>query len=469
MNGTRQKTQHSLALEPTGRGEAPTAGHRGVEPLMAASEPESPASTRQLMEEVCERENLKRAWQRVRRNKGGPGVDGMTIDDAKDYLREHWPSIRSQLLEGTYQPQPVKRVEIPKPEGGVRKLGVPCVVDRLIQQALLQVLQERWDPTFSEHSYGFRPGRSAHQAVAQAQRFVAEGYSTVVDIDLEKFFDRVNHDRLMARVAVRIADKRVLKLIRAFLNAGVMEDGLVHPVEEGTPQGGPLSPLLSNLVLDELDQELERRGHHFCRYADDCNIYVRSRRAGERVMASVSRFLTSKLRLKVNEAKSAVARPEERKFLGFSILNDGSERRIAPKALDKFKTQIRDMTRRTRGLSLRQLIEELTPYLIGWRGYFGFCQTPRVLTNLEAWIRRRLRSYLWRQWQNGRNRFKELRRRGVPKFLAAVAAGSPTGFWRMSGHPAVQMALRNHAFDSLGLPRLHVSAESSTRSNRRGT
>jgi RNA-directed DNA polymerase len=273
----------------------------------------------------------------------------------------------------------------------------------------------------------------------------------------------------MARVAVRIADKRVLKLIRAFLNAGVMEDGLVHPVEEGTPQGGPLSPLLSNLVLDELDQELERRGHHFCRYADDCNIYVRSRRAGERVMASVSRFLTSKLRLKVNEAKSAVARPDERKFLGFSILNDGSERRIAPKALDKFKTQIRDMTRRTRGLSLRQLIEELTPYLIGWRGYFGFCQTPRVLTNLEAWIRRRLRSYLWRQWQNGRNRFKELRRRGVPKFLAAVAAGSPTGFWRMSGHPAVQMALRNHAFDSLGLPRLHVSAESSTRSNRRGT
>lgn len=286
---------------------------------------------------------------------------------------------------------------------------------------------------------------------------------------VEWSFDRVNHDRLMARVAVRIADKRVLKLIRAFLNAGVMEDGLVHPVEEGTPQGGPLSPLLSNLVLDELDQELERRGHHFCRYADDCNIYVRSRRAGERVMASVSRFLTSKLRLKVNEAKSAVARPEERKFLGFSISNDGSERRIAPKALDKFKTQIRDMTRRTRGLSLRQLIKELTPYLIGWRGYFGFCQTPRVLTNLEAWIRRRLRSYLWRQWQNGRNRFKELRRRGVPKFLAAVAAGSPTGVWRMSGHPAVQMALRNHAFDSLGLPRLHVSAESSTRSNRRGT
>src|ERR1700751_432532 len=310
----------------------------------------------------------------------------MTIEGAKAYLREHWPNIRSQLLSGTYQPQPVKRVEIPKPDGGVRKLGVPCVVDRLIQQAVLQVLQERWDPTFSEHSYGFRPGRSAHQAVAQAQRYVAQGYSVVVDLDLEKFFDRVNHDGLMARVAARVTDKRVLKLIRAFLHSGVMEDGLVSPVDEGTPQGGPLSPLLSNLVLEELDKELARRGHHFCRYADDCNIYVRSRRAGERVMASVSRFLTQKLRLKVNEAKSAVAQPEERKFLGFSISNDGSERRIAPNALDKFKTQVRAMTRRTRGISLPQLIEDLTPYLIGWRGYFGFCQTPRELTNLEAWI-----------------------------------------------------------------------------------
>ncbi|MCP4384765.1 MAG: group II intron reverse transcriptase/maturase [Hyphomicrobiales bacterium] len=411
------------------------------------------------MEEVCERENLETAWKNVRRNKGGPGVDGMTIDDAKDYLREHWPSIRSQLLEGTYQPQPVKRVEIPKPEGGIRKLGVPCVVDRLIQQALLQVLQADWDPTFSEHSYGFRPGRSAHQAVAQAQSYIAEGYSIVVDIDLEKFFDRVNQDRLMAGVAERVSDKRVLKLIRAFLKAGVIENGLVYPVDKGTPQGGPLSPLLSNLVLDELDKELTRRGHRFCRYADDCNIYVRSRRAGERVMASVARFLTTKLRLTVNETKSAVARPEERKFLGFSIANDGSERRIAPQALMKFKTEIRDLTRRTLSLSLLQLIEKLAPYLTGWRGYFGFCQTPRVLTNLEAWIRRRLRSYLWRQWQNGYKRFKELRQRGVPKFHAAVAAGSPTGYWRMSGHPAVQQALRNHTFDSLGLPRLYVSAQ----------
>ena len=382
----------------------------------------------------------------------------MTIEDAKAYLREHWPTIRSQLLKGTYQPQPVRRINQPKPEGGVRKLGVPCVVDRLIQQALLQVLQPRWDPTFSEHSYGFRPGRSAHQAVAQAQCYVAEGYNVVVDLDLEKFFDRVQHDRLMAKVAVRVSDKRVLKLIRAFLKAGVMEDGLVEPVEEGTPQGGPLSPLLSNVVLDELDQELTRRGHRFCRYADDCNIYVRSHRAGERVMASVSRFLTKKLRLKVNEAKSAVARPEERQFLGFSISNDGSERRIAPKALTRFKKRVRELTRRTKGVSLSKLIKELASYLIGWRGYFGFCQTPRVLSNLDASIRRRLRAYLWWQWQNGRKRFKELRRRGVPKFQAAVAAGSPTSYWRMSSHPGVQMALRNHFFDEAGLPRLYADA-----------
>jgi RNA-directed DNA polymerase len=456
MSGKRQNIQYSLASGPQDRGETPVGGYPRAEPLAAKPAPESSAVTEQLMEEVCDRENLQSAWKRVRRNQGGPGVDGMTIDDARDFLCERWPGIRSQLLDGTYQPQPVKRVEIPKPDGGVRKLGVPCVVDRLIQQAVLQVLQERWDPTFSEHSYGFRPGRSAHQAVAQAQRYVGEGYSVVVDIDLQKLFDRVNHDCLMARAAARISDKRVLKLIRAFLNAGVMEDGLVLPVDEGTPQGGPLSPLLSNIMLDDLDKELTRRGHRFCRYADDCNIYVRSQRAGERVMASMSRFLTTQLRLKVNEAKSAVARPEERKFLGFSISNDGSERRIAPKALDKFKERIREMTSRTRGLSLSQIIEDLTPYLIGWRGYFGFCQTPRVLTNLEAWTRRRLRSYLWRQWGNGPNRFKELRRRGVSKFRAAVAAGSPTGFWRMSGHPAVQAALRNHYFDSIGLPRLFV-------------
>ena len=273
MSGTRQKIlgeQSSQSLAAEGRGEALDVEAEDAEPLMAKAAPESPGLAEQLMEEVCNRGNLERAWKRVRSNKGSPGVDGMTVDAAKDYLREHWPNIRVQLLEGTYQPQPVKRVEIPKPDGGIRKLGVPCVVDRLIQQAMLQVLQERWDPTFSEHSYGFRPGRSAHQAVAQAQRYIADGYNLVVDLDLEKFFDRVNHDSLMARVAARVSDKRVLKLIRAFLNAGVMEDGLVSPVDEGTPQGGPLSPILSNLVLDDLDKELARRGHRFCRYADDC-------------------------------------------------------------------------------------------------------------------------------------------------------------------------------------------------------
>jgi RNA-directed DNA polymerase len=461
MSGKRQKTQYTqlrLAFAAERRGEALDADRKGTEPLTAKRPSESPASEEQLMEEVCDRKNLEIAWKRVRANKGSPGVDGVTIDETPEYLRERWPTIREQLLMGTYMPQPVKRVEIPKPDGGVRKLGIPCVVDRLIQQALLQVLQKRWDPTFSEHSYGFRPGRSAHQAVAQAQTYIAKGYNYVVDIDLEKFFDRVNHDMLMARVAERVCDKRVLKLIRAFLNAGVMEDGLVRPTDEGTPQGGPLSPLLSNLVLDDLDRELERRGHRFCRYADDANIYVRSRRAGDRVMESVCRFLTTTLRLKVNESKSAVARPEERKFLGFRITNDGSQRQIAPKALERFKMRVQELTRRTRGVSLHKLIEPLAGYLRGWRGYFGFCQTPRVLSNLDAWIRRRLRMYLWRQWKNGRNRFKELRRRGVSKFNAAVGAGAPTGFWRMSSHPAVQQALRNRYFDLIGLPRLAASS-----------
>ena len=461
MSGPRQKTQHTqlrLALAPDRRGEPSAADRQGTEPLTAKRTTDRPAAEDQLMEEVCDRSNLETAWKRVRGNKGSRGVDGLTIDDTATYLREHWPTIREQLLTGTYTPQPVKRVDIPKPAGGVRRLGVPCVVDRLIQQALLQVLQVQWDPTFSEHSYGFRPGRSAHQAVAQAQAYVADGYDVVVDIDLEKFFDRVNQDRLMARVAERVSDKRVLTLIRAFLRAGVLEDGLVRPTEEGTPQGGPLSPLLSNLVLDELDQELERRGHRFCRYADDCNIYVRSYRAGDRVMTSVRRFLTTQLRLKVNLSKSAVARPEERKFLGFRITNDGRQRQIAPQALARFKTRVRELTRRTLGVSLPQLVEQLAPYLVGWRGYFGFCETPRVLANLDAWIRRRLRLYLWRQWQTGRHRFHELRRRGVSKFNAAVAAGSPTGFWRMSSHPAVQQALRNRYFDSVGLPRLAVSS-----------
>jgi RNA-directed DNA polymerase len=461
MGDMRPKIQYlqlPLAFMTEGRGETPDAGHEGIESPTAKRGPENPATGESLMEEVCERENLEQAWQQVRSNQGSPGVDGRTIDETRDYLREHWPTIREQLLNGTYRPQPVRRVEIAKPDGGVRKLGIPTVLDRLIQQAILQVLQGRWDPTFSEHSYGFRPGRSAHQAVAQAQSYVAEGYEFVVDIDLEKFFDRVNHDILMDRAARRISDKRLLRLIRAYLNAGVMENGLVGPTDEGVPQGGPLSPLLSNLVLDEFDRELTRRGLRFCRYADDCNIYVCSRRAGERVMASVCRFLTTRLQLKVNESKSAVARSGERKFLGFTISNEAEPtRQIAAKALEKFKERIRELTRRTLGVSLPQLIAPLARYLVGWRGYFGFCQTPIVLQGLDSWIRRRLRMYIWRQWKNGRPRYAQLRRLGVSHFHAAVAAGAGSGFWRMARHVTVQQALSNAFFDSIGLPRVAAS------------
>jgi RNA-directed DNA polymerase len=461
MGDMRPKIQYlqlPLAFMTESRGEPLDAAYEGTESPAAKQEPQNPAIGKSLIEEVCERENLEQAWQQVRSNQGSPGVDGRTIDETRDYLREHWPTIRERLLNGTYEPQPVRRVEIAKPDGGMRKLGIPTVLDRLIQQAILQVLQRRWDPTFSEHSYGFRPGRSAHQAVAQAQSYVAEGYEWVVDIDLEKFFDRVNHDILMDRVARRISDKRLLRLIRAYLNAGVMEDGLVSPTEEGVPQGGPLSPILSNLVLDEFDRELTRRGLRFCRYADDCNIYVGSRRSGERVMASVCRFLTTRLQLKVNESKSAVARSGERKFLGFTISNDAEPtRQIAAKALQKFKERIRELTCRTLGISIPQLIAPLARYMIGWRGYFGFCQTPIVVRNLDAWIRRRLRMYIWRQWKNGPNRYAKLRRLGVSHYHAAVAAGARSGYWSMARHVTVQQAMPNAYFDSIGLPRLAVS------------
>src|SRR5215207_5816387 len=387
MSDKRQKNQLVLAFVEEHRGEAPKGLEEGTESLMAKRGTESPAITEQLMEEVCGRENCKQALARVKANKGSPGVDGMTVPDLPGYLKQYWPVIREQLLSGTYKPQPVKRVEIPKPDGGVRKLGIPTVLDRFIQQAVMQVLQRRWDRTFSNHSYGFRPGRSAHQAVAQAQQYMAEGHGWCVDLDLEKFFDRVNHDKLMGQIAKRVEDKRLLKLIRAFLNAGVMENGLVSPSVEGTPQGGPLSPLLSNLVLDELDQELERRGHRFVRYADDCNIYVRSERAGQRVMESITRFITQKLKLKVNEAKSAVARPQERKFLGFSFtIGPDIKRMIAPKSLERFKQRIREITRRAKGVSIKTTMEELASYMRGWRGYFGFCETPEVLIALTRWV-----------------------------------------------------------------------------------
>ena len=451
----QRNIQTELNLSSTPAGEAREAGREEIESLPTANDPESPASTNRLMEEVCERENLKEALRRVRANKGSAGVDGMTVGGITDYLKQHWPAIREQLLNGTYEPRPVRRVEIPKPDGGVRKLGIPTVLDRLIQQAVMQVLQRRWDRTFSESSYGFRPGRSAQQAVAKAQQYIAEGHSWCVDLDLEKFFDRVNHDKLMGQIAKRVGDKRLLKLIRAFLNAGVMENGLVSPSVEGTPQGGPLSPLLSNLVLDELDRELERRGHRFVRYADDCNIYVRSERAGQRVMESITQFITQKLRLKVNEAKSAVARPQERKFLGFSFSAGPEVKRvIAPKALDRFKRRIREITRRAKGVSMKTTIEELAPYMRGWRGYFGFCETPEVLIGLTRWVRLRLRAAMWRQWKTPRRRREALIEPGVRPRLASNTAGSGLGPWYLAKAKALSVGLSNAYFKSLGLPSL---------------
>src|SRR5580765_5355854 len=455
MSEKRTKNQEQLALPFDSGSEAPTVEGQGTEAHMTRGDTENPAGNQRLMEEVWEQENRRAALKRVRGNQGSPGIDGMTVEELPEYLEQHWPAIREQLLSGTYQPMPVKRVEIAKPDRGVRKLGIPTVKDRLVQQMVQQVLQKQWDPTFSEHSYGFRPGRSTKQAVAQAQQYIAEGYGWCVDFDLEKFFDRVNHDKLMGAIAKRVEDKRLLKLIRAFLNAGVMEGGLVSASVEGTPQGGPLSPLLSNLVLDELDRELERRGHRFVRYADDSNIYVRSERAGQRVMESVKRFITEKLKLKVNESKSAVAKPQERKFLGFSFTG-GKElkRKIAPKAIDRFKERVREITHKSKGNSMKTVMEELAQYLRGWRGYFGFCETPSMLQQLDSWVRRRVRCAFWRQWKTGRKRYAELVKRGVNEELAAKTAGSRRGPWRVSQSPALGMALSNASLASLGLPAL---------------
>src|SRR3989449_1165834 len=450
----RQNIQKKLDFPSERKGEARQAGREETESRQAMHEPENPANTIQLREEVCKRENLKEALRRVKANRGSEGIDGMTVGQLSGYLKEHWLTIREQLLTGPYEPQPVRRVEIEKPDGGgMRKLGIPTTLDRFLQQAVMQVLQRQWDPTFSDHSYGFRPGRSAHQAVAQAQKHIAEGYSWVVDLDLEKFFDRVSHDKLMGQIAKRVEDKRLLKLIRAFLNAGVMENGLVSPSVEGTPQGGPLSPLLSNLVLDELDRELERRGHRYLRYADDCNIYMRSQRAGQRVMESITRFITQKLKLKVNETKSAVARPQERKFLGFSFSAGPEVKRIiAPKALERFKHRIRDTTRRAKGVSMETTIEELAPYLRGWRSYFGFCETPDELMYLTRWVRLRLRAAMWRQWKTPRRRRAALLSLGVRPRLATNTAGSGRGPWYLARAKALSLGVSNAYFKSLGLP-----------------
>ncbi len=457
MGREQQKNQNELAFMAETGSEAPTNDRRAELP-MAEQEPESGGTSERLMEEICKPENLRRALMCVQENEGAPGIDGMTVKELPGYLRKNWPKHREELLEGTYKPKPARRKEIPKPDGGKRDLSIPCVLDRMIQQAMLQVLQGRWDPTFSEHSYGFRPGRSQHQAVARAQGYVAEGNRVVVDLDLEKFFDRVNHDILMGRVAKREKDKRVLKLIRAFLNAGVvMENGVVIPTEEGTPQGGPLSPLLSNLMLDDLDRELERRGHRFVRYADDCNIYVRTERAGQRVMENISGFITKKLKLKVNREKSAVAAPWTRKFLGFSFTSEKTpRRRIAPKARQRFKERVRDLTRRNRGISMAERISDLARYLRGWMAYFGYCETPSVLQELDAWIRRRLRCAQWKQWKTCKARYKGLRKLGIEELDLHKLACCSRGPWPISSYSILTRALPNAHFDHLGLPRLIV-------------
>jgi group II intron reverse transcriptase/maturase len=411
------------------------------------------------MERVVERGNLARALKRVRKNKGSPGVDGLTVDELPAYLKQHWPRLREELLTGRYQPSAVQRVEIPKPGGGVRILGIPTVRDRFIQQAVLQVLQPRIDPSFSESSYGFRPGRSAQQAVCQAQRDVQSGRRWVVDVDLAQFFDRVNHDILMGLLAKRITDARMLRLIRRYLEAGIMVTGVVVRRHEGTPQGGPLSPLLANVLLDVVDRELERRGHRFARYADDCNVYVRSKRAAERVMEGLVR-LYAKLKLQINASKSAVARAWDRAFLGYSFwIAPGKvvKRRVAPKALEKMKERVRAITARNGGRSIEAVCSELRSYLVGWKSYFRLADTPRAFHGVDQWLHRRLRMLMLKQWKRGRTMFRELHRRGVSAVVAAKGARFGRSWWRVAAHKALQVALPGRYFSSLGVPRLGPS------------
>ena len=418
----------------------------------AGADPFHPG-TKYLIEVMVERENMMRAWKRIKANKGAPGIDGMTVDALWPWLLDNWAQVRDELTRGEYRPQAVLKVEIPKPGGGKRMLGIPTVLDRLIQQALLQVLTPVFDKDFSENSFGFRAGRSAIQAVKQAQNFVHKGKRYVVDMDLEKFFDRVNHDILMSRIARKVEDKRVLKLIRAFLEAGIMDNGVVSPRDKGTPQGGPLSPLLSNILLDDFDKELESRGHSFCRYADDCNIYVSSQRAGERVLASITRFLERKLKLKINQEKSAVARPWKRKFLGYSMtINRAAKIKVAPASVKRFKKNIRESVRQGRGRNLGQFIEnDLNPKLRGWINYFKHAETKGVFEELDMWIRRKLRNIIWRQWKCPRTRWKKLRQYGLKDYRARKSAYNGRGAWWNSGASHMNAAFPKKYFDNLKL------------------
>lgn len=435
-----------------GRGRNPHEPVAGASSLTARKEPSS-QKVEQLMEVVVERENMVKALRQVMANKGSAGVDGVTVDALRISLHESWPRVREELLEGRYQPQPVRKVEIPKPGGkGMRMLGIPTAMDRLIQQALNQVMQPIFDPEFSESSYGFRPGRSAHQAVLKAREYAAAGRRWVVDMDLEKFFDRVNHDILMARVSRRIGDKRVLRLVRRYLQAGLMVGGVVSPRTEGTPQGGPLSPLLSNVLLDDLDKELEKRGHAFCRYADDCNIYVKTKRAGERVLGSITRFLANRLKLTVNSEKSAVARPWDRKFLGYSMTFHKQPRlKVAPAVVDRMKQRLREVFRAGRGRNLRQVIEELTPVLRGWVNYFRLAEVKGIFEELDGWIRRKIRCILWRQWKRPYTRARSLMKCGLGEERAWRSATNGRGPWWNSGASHMNQCFPKRFFDSLGL------------------
>ena len=412
-----------------------------------------------LMEKVVERENMNRALKRVEKNKGAAGIDGMEVKDLRPYLKEHWPRIKEELQKGEYKPKPVKQVTIPKPDKGMRKLGIPTVLDRLIQQALLQILNPIFDPLFCEESFGFRPRRSAHQAVKRAQSYISEGYTCVVDIDFKDFFDRINHDVLMARVARKVRDKRALKLIGAYLRAGIMTRGVLVRTKEGTPQGGPLSPLLANILLDELDKELKRRGHKFVRYADDLNIYVKSQRAGERVMQSVKGFVGRRLKLEVNEEKSATDKPQKRKFLGFSFWWKEKKPaiRLAPKTLKRFKATVRRLTRRSWGISMKTRIELLNTYLRGWINYFKLIDTPSVLEYLDMWIRRRLRMGRLKQWKRAKTRRRNLIALGISEEWARCISGSRKSYWRLSKTPQTNKALGIAYWQNLGLVSLSES------------
>jgi RNA-directed DNA polymerase len=414
----------------------------------------------ELWGQIWANQNVLRALERVERNGGAPGIDGMTVKELRPYLREHWLEIRETLDEQSYKPQPVRRVEIPKPDGGIRLLGIPSVMDRFLQQAIAQVLTRLFEPIFSPHSYGFRPGRSAHEAMKQAQEYVQAGYEWAVDIDLEKFFDRVNHDMLMARVVRVVKDKRVLKLIRAYLNSGVMVAGEVIETDEGAPQGGPLSPLLSNVMLDDLDKELERRGHKFVRYADDCNIYVKTQRAGERVMERVKTFLEKKLKLKVNPKKSKVDRAERVKFLGFSLFKRKGEVLIreANRSRERFCEKLRRLTKRTRSGKLEEVIQEINRYTMGWIGYYRLANTPSVYEDLDQWIRRRLRQMIWKRWKRGTTRYQMLVKMGIPRWYAQEGAGGKSP-WHMSNSPVIKAALSNDYLRNSGLKSIRARCQ----------